>query len=129
MPLRPIPPVATDLILTFCAQSAVITEGIRLSHVVSSRMPRYAPDEQIKYGEWVIPAGVSQCTKCCNITSPQLTDNETPIMQSHYLHHNNPKIFPKPYIFNPQRWLDNPNLKPRYFMGFGRGSRMCLGIK
>ncbi|KIX00556.1 uncharacterized protein Z518_09621 [Rhinocladiella mackenziei CBS 650.93] len=89
--------------------SAVITEGIRLSHVVSSRMPRYAPNEQIRYGEWVIPAG-------------------TPVMQSHYLHHTNPKIFPDPYKFNPQRWLDDLELKPRYFMGFGRGSRICLGI-
>ncbi|KAH8701455.1 benzoate 4-monooxygenase cytochrome P450 [Phaeosphaeriaceae sp. PMI808] len=89
--------------------SAVVTEGIRLSHVVSSRMPRYAPDEQIKYGEWVIPAG-------------------TPVMQSHYLHHTNPRIFPDPYTFNPQRWLDDFDLKPKYFMGFGRGSRICLGI-
>jgi len=89
--------------------SAVITEGIRLSHVVSSRMPRYAPDEQIKYGQWVIPVG-------------------TPVMQSHYLHHTNPKIFPDPYEFKPQRWLNDPDLKSKYFMGFGRGTRICLGI-
>ncbi|KAJ4296097.1 hypothetical protein N0V88_004799 [Collariella sp. IMI 366227] len=89
--------------------SAVITEGIRLSHVVSSRMPRYAPEEELRYGSWVIPAG-------------------TPVMQSHYLHHTNPKIFPEPHLFNPQRWLDHPELKPRYFMGFGKGTRICLGI-
>ncbi|KAH9826728.1 Cytochrome-P450 [Teratosphaeria destructans] len=89
--------------------SAVITEGIRISNVVSSRMPRCAPDEDIRYGDWVIPAG-------------------TPIMQSHYLHHQNPAIFPSPTVFNPDRWLADPDLKPRYFMGFGRGSRICLGI-
>ncbi|KAH8743182.1 benzoate 4-monooxygenase cytochrome P450 [Diaporthe sp. PMI_573] len=89
--------------------SAVITEGIRLSHVVTSRMPRYSPDEQIEYGDWVIPVG-------------------TPVMQSHYLHHMNSKIFPDPYEFNPQRWLDDPDLKSKYFMGFGRGTRICLGI-
>ncbi|KAF2773718.1 benzoate 4-monooxygenase cytochrome P450 [Teratosphaeria nubilosa] len=89
--------------------SAVITEGIRISNVVSSRMPRCAPDEDIKYGDWVMPAG-------------------TPIMQSHYLHHTNPTIFPNPRVFNPQRWLDDPDLKSKYFMGFGRGSRICLGL-
>ncbi|KAK7959437.1 benzoate 4-monooxygenase cytochrome P450 [Apiospora aurea] len=89
--------------------SAVITEGIRICHVVSSRMPRYAPDEEIKYGKWVIPAG-------------------TPVSQSHYLHHTNPRIFPEPHEFKPQRWLDDSDLKTKYFMGFGRGTRICLGI-
>ncbi|KAE8143664.1 benzoate 4-monooxygenase cytochrome P450 [Aspergillus pseudotamarii] len=88
---------------------AVITEGIRLSHVVSSRMPRYAPEETLRYGKWIIPAGAR-------------------VMQSHYLHHMNPDIFPDPNLFNPHRWLDNPQLKTDYFMGFGRGSRICLGI-
>lgn len=54
---------------------------------------------------------------------------QTPVMQSHYLHHTNPNIFPDPYEFNPQRWLDDPDLKSKYFMGFGRGTRICLGIK
>lgn len=54
---------------------------------------------------------------------------QTPVMQSHYLHHTNPKIFPDPYEFKPQRWLDDPDLKSKYFMGFGRGTRICLGIK
>lgn len=49
-------------------------------------------------------------------------------MQSHYLHHTDSKIFPEPYTFNPQRWLDDPKLKAKYFMGFGRGTRICLGI-
>ncbi|KOC07349.1 benzoate 4-monooxygenase cytochrome P450 [Aspergillus flavus AF70] len=88
---------------------AVITEGIRLSHVVSSRMPRYAPDETLRYGKWIIPAGAR-------------------VMQSHYLHHMNPDIFLNPYMFNPHRWLENPELKQNYFMGFGKGSRICLGI-
>lgn len=50
-------------------------------------------------------------------------------MQTLYLLHMEPKIFPEPAKFNPQRWLDNPSLKPRYLMAFGRGNRMCLGMK
>ena len=48
-------------------------------------------------------------------------------MQSAYLHHTNSDVFPDPFTFNPQRWLDNPGLT-RYLFAFGRGSRMCLGM-
>lgn len=54
--------------------------------------------------------------------------SQTNVMQSHYLLHTDPKIFPDPYTFEPQRWIDEPSLKARYFLGFGRGSRVCLGI-
>lgn len=40
-------------------QSAVITEGLRISAIVTVRLPRIAPDESLKFGDWVIPAGVS----------------------------------------------------------------------
>lgn len=45
----------------------MITEGIRLAHVVSSRMPRYAPEENLQYGKWFIPAGVSTLTSSYTI--------------------------------------------------------------
>ena len=48
-------------------------------------------------------------------------------MQSPYLHHTNPEIFPHPTIFKPERWLDDPSLT-KYLLAFGRGSRMCLGM-
>ncbi|KAI2723043.1 hypothetical protein CBS147354_5529 [Penicillium roqueforti] len=64
--------------------SAMITEGVRLSHVVSSCIPRYAPEEELKYKDWTIPPGTS-------------------VMQSYYLLHTDPTIFPEPYTFEPQR--------------------------
>jgi cytochrome P450 len=48
-------------------------------------------------------------------------------MQSPYLHHTNPDIFPDPFTFKPERWLDNPALG-KYLLAFGRGSRICLGM-
>ncbi|KUI53796.1 Trichodiene oxygenase [Cytospora mali] len=89
--------------------SACITEGLRLTNAVSTRSPRIAPDHEIIYKNWVIPRG-------------------TPVMQSLYLLQMDPNVFTDPTKFNPQRWLDNPSLKARYFMAFGRGSRMCLGM-
>lgn len=50
-------------------------------------------------------------------------------MQSLYLHHTNPQVFPEPFKFNPERWIEDPKLKPRYLMAWGRGSRSCLGLK
>lgn len=50
-------------------------------------------------------------------------------MQSLYLHHTNPQVFPEPFRFNPERWIEDPKLKPRYLMAWGRGSRSCLGLK
>jgi cytochrome P450 len=43
-----------------------------------------------------------------------------------------PEIFPEPMEFRPERWLpSNPNLDRcnRYLVPFGRGSRMCIGLK
>jgi cytochrome P450 len=50
--------------------------------------------------------------------------------QRHVLH--DPVIFPEPMKFDPSRWLpSNPELQRlnRYHFPFGRGSRMCAGMK
>lgn len=44
--------------LTTPNQSAVINEGIRLMYGVTTRLPRVAPNEALKYNDWVIPPGV-----------------------------------------------------------------------
>jgi cytochrome P450 len=41
--------------------------------------------------------------------------------------HLNPHIFPSPYSFQPERWLENPRLD-RYLVSFSKGARQCLGI-
>lgn len=47
-------------------------------------------------------------------------------MESSYLIHMNPKIWPEPFKFNPQRWIDNPRLS-KYLVPFSRGPRNCVG--
>ncbi|KAH7093674.1 benzoate 4-monooxygenase cytochrome P450 [Paraphoma chrysanthemicola] len=88
--------------------SAVISEGLRVAHGVSQRQPRIATEEELVYKQWVIPRG-------------------TPCMQSAYLLHMDPNVYPDPFAFKPQRWLDNPELK-KYWFAFSRGSRSCLGM-
>ncbi len=89
--------------------SAVINEGLRTAHPVSTRMPRVATHEDLVYKQWTIPRG-------------------TPVCQSGYLHHTNPSIFPDPLDFRPERWIQDPGLS-KYQMAFGRGSRICLGMQ
>lgn len=44
----------------------------------------------------------------------------------------NPRIFPEPEKFDPDRWINaakNGQRLDRYLVSFGRGSRQCLGMK
>ncbi|KAB2099215.1 hypothetical protein AG0111_0g12460 [Alternaria gaisen] len=88
--------------------TAVINEGLRCAHGVSSRQPRVATGEDLTYAQYTIPRG-------------------TPVTQSPYLLHMDPTIYPDPFAFRPERWIENPKLT-RYLFAFGRGSRNCLGM-
>lgn len=44
----------------------------------------------------------------------------------------NPRIFPEPEKFDPDRWINaakSGQRLDRYLVSFGRGSRQCLGMK
>ncbi|EMD96233.1 hypothetical protein COCC4DRAFT_19072 [Bipolaris maydis ATCC 48331] len=89
---------------------AVLKEGLRLSFGTIHRRPRVSPNQPLQFKEWVIPAGV-------------------PVGMSAYFQHTDPKIFPNPHEFNPDRWLSNvtPAMKKNY-VPFSKGSRHCLGM-
>ncbi|KAK4443094.1 cytochrome P450 [Podospora aff. communis PSN243] len=92
--------------------TAVINEGLRLSHGVSARLPRISVVEPLHYGDWVIPP-------------------RTPVSSHSPLIHYNPTIFPNPKAFDPTRWIKatdaGVNLT-KYIASFTKGSRGCLGI-
>lgn len=94
--------------------SGCIKEAIRLSYSTTARNARLLP-KPLEYGKWTIPA-------------------RTPIsMTIPFLNHDE-EIFPDSHRFVPERWLDSPKAKngqslDRYFVGFGKGTRSCLGIK
>ena len=50
-------------------------------------------------------------------------------MISQYLIHRDPRFFPKPLEFDPDRWLDErQGERPRMaFIPFGAGPRACIG--
>ena len=89
--------------------NAIIQETIRLHPGVLSRQARISPDAPIAYGKYVIPPG----------TVYSMTSLTTHLSAAEY--------GPDPYVFRPQRWIDNPKIA-RAFLGFSRGSRNCLGM-
>ncbi|KAL9616019.1 MAG: hypothetical protein Q9160_009065 [Pyrenula sp. 1 TL-2023] len=90
--------------------TAIIHEGLRLSHVASHRVQRVFRDKTLRYKSIVLPPG-------------------TEIAMTSGLIHEDPTIFPEPYRFNPDRWLvpDQQRLL-RYMTPFSRGPRACIGI-
>ena len=88
--------------------TAVICEGLRLSHPVTHRMARSFSNKALRYGNYVIPPG-------------------TTVFMTSLLIHENEDIFPDPRVFRPERWLEGNRLQ-RYLTPFTRGSRACLGI-
>ncbi|GAD93895.1 benzoate 4-monooxygenase cytochrome P450, putative [Paecilomyces variotii No. 5] len=91
---------------------AVINEGLRLSYGVTTRLPRVAPTEALRYKDWVIPPG-------------------TPVSESSYFVHMDPSIFPDPGSFDPERWIraaEKGERLDRFIVSFTKGSRQCLGI-
>jgi cytochrome P450 len=89
--------------------SAVVLEGFRISHGVTSRLTRIAPNESLQVAGYTIPAG-------------------TPVNMSSFLSHLNSELFPQSEVFRPERWLEPgaEDLK-KYLVNFSRGSRACLG--
>ncbi|KAK2879935.1 hypothetical protein FQN49_000747 [Arthroderma sp. PD_2] len=88
--------------------TAVIKEGLRISALVTSRLPRIAPDEVLEYNGWKIPPG-------------------TPVSMSIYLMLRDKTVFPEPLNFHPERWLGQGSNLEKYLVPFSKGSQGCLG--
>ncbi|KAJ5165086.1 uncharacterized protein N7500_006916 [Penicillium coprophilum] len=91
--------------------SAVVKESLRLSAVVTTRLPRIAPDEDLHHGEWTIPRG----------TIVSMTTHS--ILRS-------PVIWDEPMKFIPERWMGPPEEVrelDRYHVPFAKGNSSCMG--
>lgn len=92
--------------------TGVIKEGLRLSYGICTRLERIAPDETLTFNDgarvWTVPPG-------------------TPVSMTSVLVHQNPDIFPTPFEYRPERWVENPRLD-KYLVAFSKGKMQCLGI-
>jgi hypothetical protein len=86
--------------------TATINESLRLRPVLPQTEPRYlkAP---VRVGGFDYPAGVA-------------------LLASPYMLHHDPEIYPEPFAFKPERFLDaSPGTYT--WIPFGGGRRRCLG--
>lgn len=52
------------------------------------------------------------------------------VLVNSYLLHRDPRYFPDPEVYRPERFLpDRPKLPPYVFIPFSAGSRNCIGSK
>ena len=91
--------------------TAVISEALRLSVGVTSRLPRSNVKEDMIYHGWVIPRG-----------------SFVGMSQQDILY--NDEIFPEPRKFDPERWLkgDESTRLLKHLVSFSKGARRCIGI-
>lgn len=92
--------------------TAVLTEAMRLSPALGTRLQRIAPDRDLVYDKWRIPAG-------------------TPVGMTTIFMHLDEKLYPDPMKFDPERWVD-PEARKRAektYAPFSRGTRICLGMQ
>lgn len=107
---------------------AVMQEGLRLSYGISARSARAATEEDLVYrGEWT-PKGSSDAVKVEHVIPRGYG-----IGMSNVMVHHDETLFPDPYSFVPERWLDDSMQRnrelERYLLSFSKGSRMCPGMK
>jgi cytochrome P450 len=86
--------------------TATVQESLRRRPVLPNAAPRLVMEE-IEVGGWRYPAGVC-------------------LVPNAYLIQHDPAIYPDPYAFRPERFLDTPP-GTYTWIPFGGGRRRCLG--
>ena len=86
---------------------AVFSEALRMFPPAWAIGPRAL--ETVEFGGYVIPAG------CVVLLSPYVTQRD-------------PRWFPEPEQFRPERWLSEDTARPKFaYFPFGGGTRVCIG--
>jgi cytochrome P450 len=86
--------------------TATIQETLRRRPVLPNAAPRLVK-QPVEVGGWEYPAGAC-------------------LVANAYLVHHDPEIYPDPYAFRPERFLDSPP-GTYTWIPFGGGRRRCLG--
>jgi len=86
--------------------TATIQETLRRRPVLPNAAPRLVK-QPVEIGDWTYPPGVC-------------------VVANAYLIHHDPAIYPDPYAYRPERFLDEPP-GTYTWIPFGGGRRRCLG--
>lgn len=100
----------------------ILEEGIDADYM------QWCINETIRYHP-AVPLGTGRVLAADVEVNGQHLAKGTFIMPSSRAIHHDPKIWPEPERFNPDRWRDQASFHPAAFMGFGLGQRNCFGAK
>ncbi len=85
---------------------AVVKETLRVRPVIPAVLRQLT--QPVKLGRWMLPAGVT-------------------VMPAITLMHEDPRFFPEPKRFRPERFLEDDEGSTYTWIPFGGGRRRCLG--
>jgi len=74
----------------------------------------------------VVPTVVRVAAEAINMDGYYIAKGSTLMINMQGVHHN-PKIWPEPMVYRPERFLDKEKIAPFTFLPFIDGPRMCLG--
>ncbi|KAK4624547.1 Cytochrome P450 monooxygenase orf2 [Fulvia fulva] len=100
---------------------ATIMETLRLHAAIPGNQPRITPQTTTTLGD--AEAGIMFTNLPPGIR----------VQAQAWSLHRNPRVFPEPEVWNPERWLNeqgelrNDPRMARWFWAFGSGGRMCVG--
>ena len=83
----------------------ICNESLRLNSIVSDIVRTLR--KPMEWEDLLLPAGTNIAVAICLV-------------------HEDPELFPDPFLFNPDRWLER-TFKPFEFIPFGGGVRRCIG--
>jgi cytochrome P450 len=109
-----------------------------LDTVLGSRLPALADVAQLRYTKMVFAEALRMYPPAWVLARYLIKDFETGgyvlpagsiVILSQYLMHHDPRYFPDPSRFDPQRWTSEAKAtRPQYsYFPFGGGPRGCLG--
>ncbi|KGO48438.1 Cytochrome P450 [Penicillium expansum] len=88
--------------------NCVIQESVRLYAAVPSVLPRAVPEGGVEISGYFIPEGTTISTQCYSL-------------------HRREDYFPNALQFDPERWVNPTKEMEEAYMGFGAGTRSCVG--
>lgn len=103
---------------------AVVREGLRLGMANPTRLTRIVGPEGLRVGKQNHSKDATGC----------FIPPGTTVGCAAYTLHHDPEVFPEPFSFRPERWMDDGTDKglkranmTRNLIPFGAGSRACIG--
>ncbi|KAL8780684.1 MAG: hypothetical protein Q9194_000787 [Teloschistes cf. exilis] len=104
--------------------TAIIKESLRLSSPVPGILPRVVPASGLTWAGYYLPPDRVEMD---GYTAYQTFSVQTPVSIAIRTVHDNPKLFPEPEKFIPERWIETEDLD-HWLVVFGKGSRSCIGL-